>query len=179
MTSRLGVIFMKKVFQLMILIFLLFSGTTALYAQVSKDDNVYLNELSDFYLVDQALSNQHGGSLVPLGAIRGVNDVYYVDFEYEIVMKKGMDLQVLVEDIFFTNENVTEEQLLQTFNFDISYTVVEELQESEHFLSETELAERIIVTVSVSMNEPTTYELMSELFGGQLGFEVYFFAADL
>jgi len=69
-----------------------------------------LNELSDFDIVNQNMVNPQGSTLVPSGVIRGVNDVYFIDFEYEVLVKKDMDLQIMIEDLVFTNE------LLQKMN---------------------------------------------------------------
>lgn len=163
----------------MILIFLFVSSTSVMVVQATNSDDVYLNELSDFYLVDQKMTSNDGSKLVPEGVVRGVNDVYHVDFEYEVVVKKGMDLQVLVEDLLFTNELVTEEELQETFYFTVNQKVVEELEASDQFFGGNEEAERVVVTISVAMNQPQSYESFQHLIGGQLTFEVYFFAAVL
>jgi len=168
---------MKNIISSLVLIFFIFSSTTVVYGQIKQSDDVYLNSISDYYLVDQTLISNQGSTLIPLGEIRGVNDVYYIEYEYEVVVKKGMDLQVSIEDIFFSHTDVSREELHNTFNFDITETVVEQLGYSEHLLDQNEVAERILVQVKVSMNEPASQELFSILIGGQLMFDVYFFAA--
>jgi len=167
---------MKNIIRSLVLIFFIFSSTTVIYGQVKKTDDVYLNSIKDYYLVDQTLVSNQGSTLVPMNAIRGVNDVYYIEYEYEVVVKKGMDLQVSIEDMFFSKTDISKDDLLNTFDFEVTKTVVEQLGYNEHVLRQSEVAERIMVHVTISMNEPSTRELMDSLVGGQLMFDVYFYA---
>ena len=168
---------MKKFILQIVLIFFVFTSTTAVYSQVKKpNDDMYINSVGDFYLVDQHLVSNNNSTLIPVGEIRGVNDVYYVEYEYEVIVKDGMDLSIMIDDLFFTNELVSNEELRDTFQFNITEEVVQQLDYSEHMFGEQELANRVIVHVQVSMSNPETFELMQNLIGGQLSFEVYFFA---
>lgn len=166
---------MKRIVISLVLIFLFFSSTSVVYAQVQdKQDNV-LDSISEFYLVDEQLVSPEGSTLVPMGAIRAVNDVYYIEYEYEVVVKQGMDLNVLIDDLFFTNELVTDQELRNTFQFEIVEEVIETVGYHDHFLSEEVDANRVNVRVRVSMVEPESYELFTKLVNGSLNFEVYFF----
>lgn len=175
MTTPTGDERMKRIVISLVLIFLLFSSTSVVYAQVQdKQDNV-LDSISEFYLVDEQLMSPEGSTLVPLGAIRAVDDVYYIEYEYEVIVKEGMDLNVLIDDLIFTNDLVTKQELRNTFLFEIEEEVVETVGYQDHFLSEEVNANRIRVRVRVSMLEPESYELFTNLVNGSLNFEVYFF----
>lgn len=167
---------MKNIMRSLVLIFFIFSSTTVVYSQIKKPDEVYLNAISDYYLVDEALVSNAASTLVPVGAIRGLHDVYYVEYQYEVVVKKGMELQVSIEDLFFNQNDISQEDLQQTFQFDVTKTVTEELGYNDHLFAQDEVAQRIIVTVRVSMMEPSTNDLYDNLVGGQLMFDVYFYA---
>lgn len=169
---------MKNIMISLVLIFFIFSSTTVIYAQITDSDDVYLDTISDYYLADETLVSKAGSTLIPEGNIRGVNDVYYVEYQYEVIVKEGMELQVMIEDLFFSNTGVSIEDLQSTFRFDISKTVVNRLDYSEHLFGKNEDAERVIITVKVSMVEPESNELYAKLIGGQLTFDVYFFAVN-
>jgi hypothetical protein len=166
---------MKRIVTSLVLIFLLFSSTSVVYAQIQdKPDNV-LDSISEFYIVDEQLVSPEGSTLVPIGAIRSVNDVYYIEYEYEVIVKQGMDLSVMIDDLVFTNDLVNEQELRNTFQFEIEEEVVDTVGYHDHFLSEETDANVVKVRVIVSMVEPESYELFTKLVNGSLNFEVYFF----
>ena len=166
---------MKSIVMYVVLTFFILSSSTAVYSQIKEEDMVYLNQQSEYYLVNEALVSPEGSALVPQGAIRGVNDVYYIEFQYVVVVKKGFDLQVLVEDLAFSNEDVLESELHDTFEFDFNVRVVDTIQHSEHFFDSEEAADVVMINVQVRMNEPNTIELYKGLMGGNLAFELRFF----
>lgn len=170
---------MKNILLRIVLVFFVFTSSTAVYAQVESNDDLYIDEAGDFYLVEQQLVGQPGQSLVPRGVILGENDVYYIEYQYEAIVKEGMELQVLIEDLMFSNSNLTQEELEQVFYFDITMTPIEVLDYHEHMFSSVETAQRVEVTVQVSMELPETYELYQQIVGEQLTFEVYFFAMNI
>lgn len=166
---------MKRVVISLVLIFLLFSSTSVVYAQVRDQEDNYLDSISEFYLVDEQLVSPEGSTLVPVGAIRAVNDVYYIEYEYEVIVKEGMNINIMIDDLVFTNNLVSDQELQSTFQFEIIEEVVETVEYHDHFLSEEVDANRVNVRVRVSMVEPETYELFTKLINGSLNFEVYFF----
>ncbi|QMS84628.1 hypothetical protein [Candidatus Xianfuyuplasma coldseepsis] len=170
---------MKNILLRVVLVFFVFTSSTAVYAQVESNDDLYIDEAGDFYIVEQQLVGEPGQSLVPQGVILGENDVYYIEYGYQVIVKEGMELQVLIEDLLFSNSNVAQEDLEQVFHFDISTTVVETLEYYEHMFSGVDTAQVVDVTVQVSMELPGTYELYQQIVGEQLAFEVYFFAMNV
>ena len=167
---------MKRMVISLVLIFFILSSTTVVYAQIKEPNDILLDSISDYYLIDQKLMSGEASKLVPYGVARAENDVYYVVYQYEVVVRKGMDLQVMIEDMMFSQETVSNEQLRSVFTFDIDEQVVEELHFQENLLGESIDAQRIMITIRISMNEPSTYDLYRQLAGGHLTFEVYFFA---
>ena len=176
MTSPIGGIDMKRILIYTVLIFFIFLSTSTVYAQVQPEEN-YLKDISDYYIVDQTLISEDNSTLIPRGAIQGAHDVYEIQYEYEVIVKQGKEVYALVEDLWFSRENVNVEDLVNVFDFEFDYNIVETLDYHEHFFKEAVVAERVVITLSISMIEPESYELAKELMSGQLSFEVYFFAA--
>lgn len=170
-----GGIIVKRILTTLVLMFFIFSTSTFAYTSIKADDTVYLNDISEFYLVDQRLKNDTNSTLVPVGAIRGVTDVYEIVYQYEVVIKDGTNLHVSIDDLFFSEPGIEREDLDDAFQFRIDKQVVEELTYSEHLFTEKVDAERVLITVTVSMNEPESVELFQQLIGGSLTFEVYFY----
>lgn len=168
---------MKRMIVTLVLMFLIFSSTTAVYSQIKSTDDVFIDSISEFYLVDQRLVSDTNATLVPVGAIRGINDVYAIEYTYEVIVKDGMDLSVMIEDLLFSTGTLDDATLRDTFTFDIEQTIVETLEYNEHLFGQGVTANRIEITVKVSMNEPESYDIYQQLVGGNLQFEVYFFAA--
>ena len=168
---------MKNFIMSLVLIFLIFSSTTAVYASFNQDENVYLDNTSDFYIANETLITDSNKTLIPLNQVRGVNDVYYVTYEYELIIKDGYNIHAVVEDLTFSNQNVTEDTISSTFNFEIDSTTVKSISHSEHLLDQAENADVVVVTVTISMNEPATYDDFTDLVGGYLSFETYFFVS--
>lgn len=166
---------MKRILTNLVLIFFIFSSTTVVYASVQKDD-VVLDELSDLYIANEVLRSDRNASLIPEGAIQGVNDVYYIEYEYELIVKEGTNVYSDVRDLFMRTSDIDEETLKEVFNFEFTTEVVESLDYTEHLFGETINANRVVVTLTISMNEPETYEIFQQIVGGQLQFEVEFFA---
>ena len=166
---------MKRILTNLVLIFFIFSSTTVVYASVKSDD-VVLDELSDLYIANEVLRSDHNASLIPEGAIQGVNDVYYIEYEYELIVKEGTNVYSDVRDLFMRTSDIDEETLFEVFNFEFETEIIESLDYTEHLFGETISANRVIVTLRISMNEPTTYEIFEQIVGGQLQFEVEFFA---
>jgi hypothetical protein len=168
---------MKRMIVAMVLTFLIFTSTTAVYSQMKGSDDVFIDSISDFYLVDQQLVSDTNATLVPIGAIRGVNDVYEIEYTYEVIVKDGMDLNVMIEDLLFSTGTLDADTLRNTFTFEIEQSIIETLEYNDHFFGQGVTANRIEISVKVSMNEPASYEIYQQLVGGNLQFEVYLFAA--
>lgn len=166
---------MKRILTNLVLIFFIFSSTTVVYASVKKDD-VVLDELSDLYIANEVLRSDSNATLIPEGAIQGVNDVYYIEYEYELIVKEGTNVYSDVRDVFMRTSDIDEETLMEVFNFEFTTEVIETLDYTEHLFGETIEANRVVVTLRISMNEPATYEIFEQIVGGQLQFEVEFFA---
>jgi len=170
---------MKRFVLHIVLIFFVLLSTTTVYAQIQNNkSDVYINDIGDFYMVEQHLVSDSGARLVPVGVIQGVDDVYYIEYQYELIVKDGMDLNVLINDLMFSNELVNYDDLDDTFQFDISKKVLGSVDYAESLFANHEAASRIQITVLVSMMEPSTMELMQALAGGQLSFELYFYAMN-
>ncbi|MCF7926201.1 MAG: hypothetical protein K9L74_01305 [Candidatus Izimaplasma sp.] len=167
---------MKNILKSLVLIFLIFSTTTSIYASVVKDDNVYINETSDSYIINETLISDSKSTLIPSNQVRTVNDVHTIQYEYELIVKDGLVLDAEIIDLVFSNSTVTEANLEAIFNFHIDIETVESLDYSEHLFEGKESAIRVIVSLSISMNEPSTHELYQQLAGGQLMFNVSFYA---
>ena len=139
-----------------------------------KAEDPYLEDISDYYIVNQNLAGAKGTNLIPTGAIQGVNDVYYIEYQYEIIIKHGKQLHASIKDLWITNSSVDQEILENVFNFEYDYNVVEVLGYREHLFRESVSAKRVIVTVTLSMDEPETYEIYQRLVNEQISFEVHF-----
>jgi|GEM_PF-3675232 hypothetical protein len=162
---------MKRLVTLLVLMFFVFSGTMIIYASSITHDDV-LASPSDFYLVESKLVSPENATLVPIGTIRSVNNVYYIDFTYELVIKEGLALHSEVYELHFSDSSVSDEELREIFNFDITQSTSNEL----NTLVSNGDYQSVIVNVRVSMNQPQSEELMQQLVNGQLTFEMYFFA---
>ncbi len=165
---------MKKLIIGLVLVFLIFIFTDSIYATVKADDP-YLEDTTDYYIVNQKLLNKKGNNLVPNGAIQGKNDVYYIEYQYEIIIKDGKQLGSNIEQLWMS-ETLSQEMLEKVFTFEFDYEEIETLDYREHLFKESVTANRVIVTLKVSMEEPETYEIYQELFGKQLSFKVCFTA---
>ena len=163
---------MERILIFIVLIFFIFTATDIVYTNVKADD-AFLEDASDYYMVDQRLTEGNGNTLIPKGAIQGVNDVYYVEFQYEIILKEGKELESSIEQLWISN-SVSQEMLEEIFNFEFEYEEVNTLDYREHLFRESVSASVVIVTLRVSMNEPATYEVFQQLIGRDLSFKVYF-----
>ena len=99
---------MKRLVTLLVLMFFVFSGTMIIYASSITHDDV-LASPSDFYLVESKLVSPENATLVPIGTIRSVNNVYYIDFTYELVIKEGLALHSEVYELHFSDSSVSDE----------------------------------------------------------------------
>ena len=139
-----------------------------------KAEDPYLEDISDYYIVNQKVTREKDTTLIPVGAIQGVNDVYYIEYQYEIIIKHGKQLQTSINDLWISNSSVDQEILENVFIFEYDYDVVEALGYREHLFRESVSAKRVIVTVTLSMDEPETYEIYQQLVNQQISFEVHF-----
>ena len=165
---------MKKLLLSLVLVFFVFTLTDSIYASVKADD-LYLEDISDYYIVDQKLTHKKWSNLVPNGVIQGKNDVYYIEYQYEIIIKDGKQLESNIEQLWISGE-ISQEMLENVFTFEFDYEVIETLDYHKHLFKESVSANRVIVTLKVSMEEPKTYEIYQEFAGKQLSFKVYFSA---
>ncbi len=165
---------MKRILVFVVLIFFIFTITNSIYSSVKAEDP-YLEDTSDYYIVDQKLNEKKGNNLVPNGVIQGIHDVYYIEYQYEIIIKDGKQLKSNIEQLWIS-EATDQEMLEKVFIFEFDYEVIGTLDYREHLFKESVSANRVIVTLRVSMEEPETYEIYQELAGKQLSFKVYFFA---
>ncbi len=166
---------MKKFIISLVLVFLVLTSTTVVYANISENDDVYLDSPSDFYLANETLQTEQGKTIIPLSQVRGVNDVHYVEYQYEVIVKDGFDLYATIEELAFSQHNLDSDTLNDLFNFDISYETLSNGSYQDSILSQSEDVNTVMVTVTISMNEPSTEELFYQVVGGSLSFEVYFF----
>lgn len=165
---------MKRILTSIVLIFFVFSASSLVYANV-KDETTYLDNISEFYLVQERLVSETNSTLIPVGTIQGVNDVYYVEYQYELLIKEGTDLNTTVKDLYLRTGDLTQEELEQVFVFDFDYEIEETVEYHESLFAPGVAANRVNVTLRVSMVEPESYEVFQELVGSQMSFEVYFF----
>ena len=163
---------MKRILIFMVLIFFIFTFTNSIYTGV-KADELFLEDASDYYMVDQVLTNSEGNTLVPNGVIQGINDVYYIEYQYKIIIKDGKELLSSIEQLYISN-TTNQEMLEEVFNFEFEYEEIGTLDYREHMFRESVTAKTIIVTLRVSMEEPETYEIFKEIAGKELSFKVLF-----
>lgn len=168
---------MKRLLISVVLIFFIFSTSSIVYTEVKGSTDPFLEDSSDFYLTSQKLQSKNNSTLVPTGVIQGVNDVYFIEYQYELLIKEGTDLHSSVKNLAFNNADLDNETIEQLFNFEFSYEVVETINYHEDLFGAGVDADRIIVTLIITMNEPNSYELFEIIAGNQLSFESYFFVA--
>ncbi len=166
---------MKRILMYLVLMFFISLTTTYSYTQVTADNEVYLEDISEFYLINEQLVSGRTSKLVPTGVIRAVGDVYEIVYQYELIIKDGTKLQSKVDDLMFSDSTVSNQQLRDTFNFRFDQTVVESFTYTGDLFEKPVEAQRVLVTLHVTMNAPQTYELYRQIAGGNLNFEVYFY----
>ncbi|MEC9485827.1 MAG: hypothetical protein UMR38_08200 [Candidatus Izemoplasma sp.] len=166
---------MKKFVIGLVLVFLVLSSTTVIYANVSNNDDVYLNNPSDFYIAQETLVSEQNKTIIPLTQVRGLDDVHYVSYQYDVIVKEGYTLYAQIEDLGFTQGNLDTETLERLFNFDVTYETLSDGTYNKTLFSQAEDTETVRITVKVSMNEPQSKTIVYQLVGGSLTFETYFF----
>jgi hypothetical protein len=149
--------------------FFVFTSTTFVYSEFKPTDGTVFASSSDQYVITKKLSGPSGVNLVPVGAIRGVNDVYYLDFTYDVYVKENLQLNVEVSNLSFSNKQITEEELQKIFNFDITLQNV--IDDQKNYLGNDTYVHKVI-TIRVSMNEPDSMELMENIIGGKLTYSL-------
>lgn len=109
--------------------------------------------------IQQRFASNQNNRLVPLGAVKGVNDVDSVSFYYEIKMEKLHTLEVLIEDVTFLK---TQSELLDIYGLVITNHEI------------TYVNQIAVVVVTVSLRMPQTEAELVMMQNSSLTFRVEF-----
>lgn len=109
--------------------------------------------------IQQRFASNQNNRLVPLGAVKGVNDVDSVSFYYEIKMEKLHTLEVLIEDVTFLK---TQSELLDIYGLVITNHEI------------TYVNQIAVVVVTVSLRMPQTEAELVMIQNSSLTFRVEF-----
>lgn len=109
--------------------------------------------------IQQRFASNQNNRLVPLGAVKGVNDVDSISFYYEIKMEKLHTLEVSIEDITFIK---TQSEFLDTYGLVIT----------NHEITYVDQIAVVVVTVSLRM--PQTEAELVMMQNSSLTFRVEF-----
>lgn len=167
---------MKKIIIVgLIFLFIIVSSTT-IYAYSELHADNYLKESEQVIVIKDQLNSNSDKNLIPLGCILSVGDTYYVDYYYEVEVANGLDFDTVIDNIhFIKGDNIYENNDL--FNFEISYQVVSEFDNTVNVLLNAHSNMTYLVKVTVSMNEPLTEEVFNNVINSKLYFDVAFIAS--
>ena len=167
---------MKKVFLLISLIFLLLSGSVSVYSYAEQNKDLYLSENDQVIILNDSLKPKNNQTLIPLGAIQKSNDVYEVVFKYEIFIDEEFDVELLIDDLTFSTGNLSSEELGELFNFSVKYVEQSDQNFNNGLFNSNKTAKKVEVFITISMNEPTSFDQYQIVSRGNLNFKASFLA---
>lgn len=160
---------MKKILFFAVLIFCLLGTTQKAYSYFDDSSITILNEDGELYIINET-SNTTKKHLIPTGCILGDNDTYYVTYQYEVYIEKGINVESLVKNIVLEGSTLTDIELEQLFNFDITIDHVKDVTLSQGMFMDTTDGELLHITIEVTMNNMYYLNNSSTTFGHNLTF---------
>ncbi|MFH5882606.1 hypothetical protein [Liberiplasma polymorphum] len=174
-------------FRLAILLFLSLTITSSIAFAVwdnasDNDDNIIIiGDGANLDVVKVLRAPSNGERLIPMKAFKGSNDVYYYQYEYDIIFNKDGSLVINIIDIMTDSEL---ENLSEHFNFFISLdetdfysnqdTLTIMLTEGNAYYNEVLEVFNFKVFITVTMNEPDSLSAKEALANQALNFSVHF-----
>ncbi|MFU8787163.1 MAG: hypothetical protein ACNA7U_07910 [Candidatus Izemoplasmataceae bacterium] len=174
-------------FRLAILLFLSLTITSSIAFAVwdnasDNDDNIIIiGDGANLDVVKVLRAPSNGERLIPMNAFKGSNDVYYYQYEYDIIFNKDGSLVINIIDIM-TDSDL--ENLSEHFNFFISLdetdfysnqdTLTIMLTEGNAYYNEVLEVFNFKVFITVTMNEPDSLSAKEALANQALNFSVHF-----
>jgi hypothetical protein len=174
-------------FRLAILLFLSLTITSSIAFAVwdnasDNDDNIIIiGDGANLDVVKTLRAPSNGERLIPMNAFKGSNDVYYYQYEYDIIFNKDGSLVINIIDIM-TDSDL--ENLSEHFNFFISLdetdfysnqdTLTIMLTEGNAYYNEVLEVFNFKVFITVTMNEPDSLSAKEALANQALNFSVHF-----
>ena len=168
---------MKKILFIVVLIFSILTTTETAFAYFDKESTPVFNSDERLYVLNPQLITQNK-YLVPEGSVLGMNDTYYYTYKYEVIVEKGVTLDSSISDITWNNSNLSNDELTQVFNYDISYNYIKDVNISNGLFQETTDGELIEITVLVSMNDLALFYNNELNLGDELSFSYIFTASN-
>lgn len=163
---------MKNIIPILVLIFLILSGTTSVYSYWDDSQDIHLNEKDTFVVIEQAMSNSENNTLIPLGAIQTENDVYEIVFVYEVIVQNGYELETLIENIELSNQKYQDSKIDDLFTFTFGTKVIKNTSVSLNVFEEYNKDIKLQITISVSINNENSLEQLQLIQGEKIEFSV-------
>lgn len=161
---------MKKILFVSVLIFCLLASTQTAYAYFEQESIRVLDQDGELYQITEN-TNQSNKTLIPTGAILGVNDTYTLTYTYQVYVEKGVDLSSEVLNIKWGEHLLTDIDAENVYRFDVSVDHIKDVQISQGLFTENTTGELVEITVNITMNDvENIHDLMSN-YGDVLTFD--------
>lgn len=162
---------MKKIIFVTVLIFCLLSGTELAYSYFEESNDIVLDHENQLYTLDETFSSANQ-KLIPVGSVLKEMDTYYLVFKYEVIVEENMDLAASIENLSL-NDNISNlAYLSDVFTFDISFDHVENIQIGQGLFQDGKTAEKIEITVTISMNDIQDTQYYKDIYNSFLSYSL-------
>jgi len=166
-----GVIFMKKIFLIVILIFFVSLSTVRVYGYYEDSTVSYISENKATIKIVEKMSSNNGKDLVPTGAILGIGDTEEIVFTYKVFIQDGINFEYYIENITINGE-ILDQDTSSIFNFSFEIKLLEDENILTNLFGEKIEGNYYEIEVTLSMDFPTE-ERYYEIAGQQLKFEFF------
>ena len=160
---------MKKIIFVTVLIFCLLTSTEVAYSWFEEENNLVLNGENPLYTITQTVSNSYE-SLIPEDAILKDDDTYSITYQYEVIVEDGVSLETEITEVFFDENKSNFASLDGIFNFEFSLDHVETVNISNGWFSDTTIGEKVVISLTITMNNNEDIEQFSEVCYGNVNF---------
>jgi hypothetical protein len=160
---------MKKLLFITVLIFCLLGTTQTAYSYFDSSTPTILNEDGQLYTIIES-SNKSSKQLIPLGCILSEDETYYIIYQYDVYIEKGMNIESAVTNLALEGSSLNEEELNKLFNFDILIDHRKDVQLSHGMFYDNSNGELVHIIIEVTMNNIDDFNNSSTIVGQNLSF---------